>query len=99
MVKGEQLCSQRMIGLPFTFYLRLRAKSYASIEAPAGPAGLCCESPAPTADSPVFLPQASVLTARSFTLTKKIHLPKFKLSLMISDSTLHSPYKEVGFAG
>jgi hypothetical protein len=55
MVKGEQLCSRRMIGLPFTVYQTLWAKSYASIEAPAGPAWQCCESPAATADRAVFL--------------------------------------------
>ena len=46
-----------------------------------------------------FCHKLSVLTARSFTLTKKIHLPKFELSLIISGIALPSPYKKVGFAG
>ena len=71
MVNGEQLCSQRIIGLPFTVCQTLWAKSYASIEAPAGPAWLCCESPAPTADRAVFLPQTISPHPKEFYLDKE----------------------------
>jgi hypothetical protein len=40
-----------------------------------------------------------VLLRGSFALTKKSHLPKFKVLLMISDIAYSWPHRMVGFAG
>ena len=50
---------------------QLKVKSYASIEAPAGPAWMCGESPTATAGIPVLVPSAVGPQPREIYLDKE----------------------------
>ena len=80
---------------------------YASIEAPTELVRMVDEALTPTVAMTGLLSVSKstlkrklpVLLRGSFALTKKSHLPKFKVLLMILDIVYPWPYRMVGFAG